>query len=218
MANQEHVNLLKQGVIQWNAWRKQQKEPKEKLRPDLRKAALREAELTGADIDRAWRAVQKKLWPSLNSINLSKADLSGANLSETNLSKADLSRTDLHEADLSDADLSSAKLHRASLYGVNLSDAKLNGAVLGSTLLVGANLCGADLSGAFTRGAIFARVDLRQTFGFVNIHHEGGSRVELYSVQLPQDGSTQYFLRRCGIPDEWINFYLAQMMSPIQYH
>ncbi|HEU5384123.1 MAG TPA: hypothetical protein VFV38_52685 [Ktedonobacteraceae bacterium] len=36
MANQEHVDLLKQGVEQWNAWREQNRE----IRPDLRGAYL----------------------------------------------------------------------------------------------------------------------------------------------------------------------------------
>lgn len=243
MANQEHVDLLKQGVAQWNAWREQQKQLKEKLRPDLRKAAQREAELTGVDIDHAWRAVQKKLWPDLSGINLSKANLRGvdlsstvlirvclheADLSEANLSGADLRGTDLrgailHEAKLRDADLSGADLRGANLWGANLfsanlSDANLSDANLPHTLLAGADLHGANLSGAFTRLTIFARVDLRETKGLANIRHDGPSRVELYSVQLPQDGSAQHFLRECGVPDEWINIYHAQMMSPIQYH
>jgi hypothetical protein len=35
---------------------------------------------------------------------------------------------------------------------------------------------------------------------------------------LPQDGSALHFLRGCGVPDEWIDFYRSTMMHPIQYY
>ena len=72
MANQEHLDILRQGVDAWNAWRAE--EPS--VVPDLT-----EAELSGAD--------------------LSGADLSGADLSWANLSGADLCRADLSGAVLS---------------------------------------------------------------------------------------------------------------------
>jgi hypothetical protein len=42
--------------------------------------------------------------------------------------------------------------------------------------------------------------------------------VQLHTVQLPQDGSMLHFLRGTELPDEWIDFYRAQMMQPIVYH
>jgi hypothetical protein len=65
---------------------------------------------------------------------------------------------------------------------------------------------------------IFAQLDLRMIKGLIEIEHLGPSRVELYTVQLSQDGSALHFLRGVGVPNEWIKFYRAQMMSPIQYH
>ena len=65
--------------------------------------------------------------------NLSRADLSGADLSRANLSMANLSWADLSEANLSRADLSWADLSEANLSGADLS---------------GANLSMANLSGA----------------------------------------------------------------------
>src|SRR5438128_2410990 len=84
MANQEQLNLLKQGTEVWNTWRKQHPS----LRPDLSGADLSGASLSGANLVRA---------------NLSRANLTGAhlfygtNLSGANLSGADLSNTKMDE-------------------------------------------------------------------------------------------------------------------------
>src|SRR6266496_3463444 len=69
MANQEHVEILKQGVEAWNRWRV----INPWTQPDLNEADLSRAELSGAD--------------------LSGADLSGADLSRINLSEAYLQST-----------------------------------------------------------------------------------------------------------------------------
>ena len=76
MANEEHVNLLKDGVDAWNKWRKEHPD----TRPDLTGANLTGANLTGA--------------------SLSGADLSGAFLLTTDLREADLRGADLSKATL----------------------------------------------------------------------------------------------------------------------
>ena len=76
----------------------------------------------------------------LGGANLSRADLSGANLSGAYLGGANLSR-----ANLSGANLSGAYLGGANLSGANLSGAYLSGAYLGGANLSGANLSRADL-------------------------------------------------------------------------
>jgi hypothetical protein len=50
------------------------------------------------------------------------------------------------------------------------------------------------------------------------IHHAEPSTIELFSVQLPQDGGALHLLRGVGVPDEWIDDYRTHMMHPIQYH
>ena len=80
----------------------------------------------------------------LSRANLSGADLSRANLSGADLSGANLSRADLFGADLSGADLSGADLSGANLSRANLSGADLSGANLSRANLSGANLFGAD--------------------------------------------------------------------------
>jgi glutathione S-transferase len=77
--------------------------------------------------------------------NLSAANLSGADLSRAYLSEADLSGAYLSGANLSRADLSGAYLSRANLSRANLSGAYLSGANLSRADLLGANLSRAKI-------------------------------------------------------------------------
>src|SRR5436305_1431458 len=49
MANQQQLDLLRQGVDAWNTWRRQHEE----VRPDLSKANLSGADLSGATLSKA---------------------------------------------------------------------------------------------------------------------------------------------------------------------
>ncbi len=82
---------------------------------DLRRANLRGASLTGAD---------------LGSVNLFRADLRNADLTDTNLEGVTLFRADLTNADLTGADLTDADLNFATLTGADLTGANLTGANL----------------------------------------------------------------------------------------
>jgi uncharacterized protein YjbI with pentapeptide repeats len=124
MANQEQLNILKQGIEIWNQWREEHAH----IQPDLRDVDFRET-------------------------NLHLADLGGANLSHANLSRSDLSFADLSRANLSFANLSRANLNYASLGGADLTQANLREANLTQADLIEANLSRADLSGANLRGA-----------------------------------------------------------------
>jgi uncharacterized protein YjbI with pentapeptide repeats len=99
MADEKHLKRLKSDVQSWNRSRGRYSH----IRPDLSRADLRGARLSGAD--------------------LSGADLSGARLSEADLSGADLSGAHLRGADLTGADLTGAHLHATSFGNTNLSDA-----------------------------------------------------------------------------------------------
>ena len=102
---------------------------------DLRRAYLSGADLYGADLRRA----------DLSGAYLYGADLRRAYLYGADLSGADLRRAYLSGADLSGADLSGADLRRADLYGADLSGADLRRADLSGADLSGADLSGADL-------------------------------------------------------------------------
>src|SRR5258708_28991793 len=199
MAEQEMGEGVRQGSVVWNAWREQQSE--------------QVFDLSGADLGGA----------DLSFAKLRHADLNRTNLRSTTLSAADLRDTDLRYADLSDADLRAANLRSANLIHTNLGYTNLTDTHLRHADLSDANLSAADLRGANLQGAIvwetvFAHVDLREVKGLTELRYKGPSRVELYTILLPQDGSTLHFLRSVGVPDEWIGDYRARMMHPIQYH
>jgi hypothetical protein len=81
-------------------------------------------------------------------VDLSGADLDGANLSGADLRWADLSGANLVEANLTGADLSLADLYGAILEGADLSGADLFGAIFEGADLSGANLFGAVADGS----------------------------------------------------------------------
>jgi hypothetical protein len=111
MADQQQLDLVRQGAKAWTQWRLENPD----LVPDLSWV-----DLSGADLSDAY---------------LRTADLSGANLSRANLSRADLGR-----ADLSGANLGWANLFSANLRGANLSGAGLGWANLSWVDLSGADL------------------------------------------------------------------------------
>src|SRR5689334_9775790 len=126
MANQDHLDVLKQGIAVWNTWRKEHPD----IQPDLSDANL----------------------AGLHFIFI-RANLSGADLREANLSGADLREANLREAHLELAHLELAHLRGADLSGATLTGATLTGADLGLANLSGATLRGADLTGATLTGA-----------------------------------------------------------------
>ncbi len=65
MASQQHLDMLKQGAVEWKKWRLEQ--PKE--HPDLSDADLHDMDLHGFDLSEA---------------NMSNANLIGADLHEIN--------------------------------------------------------------------------------------------------------------------------------------
>jgi uncharacterized protein YjbI with pentapeptide repeats len=121
MANQEHLDILKQGVEVWNQWRKEHPD----TQPDLNDADLGMANLRKAD---------------LRDANLSSANLSGANLSSANLMAAHLSFTDLSGASLLgtvliQTNLTRATLTQCSIYGISAWKVQLEGAIQDSLVI-----------------------------------------------------------------------------------
>jgi uncharacterized protein YjbI with pentapeptide repeats len=113
MANQQHLDILKRGVAEWNRWRVANPD----VVPDLCEANLQRADLTGA--------------------NLQRADLTGANLQRADLTGADLTWANLQRADLTWADLTGANLQETDLRGADLQGALLGGTIFGDTDLSG---------------------------------------------------------------------------------
>jgi len=176
IANQKHLNLLKQGVEVWNRWRKEHPEIQPDLsgadlrsadlrnanlcKADLYKANLREANLAGANLSIADLRSIDLSDAYLRTTNLTGANLSGSTLSRADLNYANLSRAFLAEANLSGAALNYANLSRAFLDRANLSGADLRGANLTRSILIGTDLSDVNLSGADLRGAYLAKANL----------------------------------------------------------
>jgi hypothetical protein len=222
--NQEHYDLLKQGVDAWNAWREEHPDVQPDLwgtnlsGADLGYADLSSADLQGSDLQGANLEGANLSEAFLYLTNLNRADLSGADLHLAIFDNADLIQADLEGADLSDAYLSNANLSHTYLRRTDLSGADLSGAHLNYANLSRTNLSRANLQGATIQGTIFTFLDLRTTKGIIEITHQGPSIIELQTVKLPQDGSALHFLRGAGVSDEWIDIYRSTMMKPIQYY
>ena len=152
MANEKHLETLREGVDAWNKWRG----ANPLVTPSLSLANLSKANVSKANLSKA----------DFRAAYLSGAYLSGANLSGADLTWADLRWVCLTEADLSEADLSGANLiwadlSGANLGGANLREAHLTGANLSGADLSRANLSGADLSGANLQEARLVKTNLK---------------------------------------------------------
>ena len=112
MANEEQLNLIKQGVEKWNQWRDQNTN----IKPDLSQADLREIQLQKADLSNTNLNKAKLQFSNLTGANLKNADLSGAGMLESNLQYADLENANLEGAQFNE----DALFNQTNLKGANL--------------------------------------------------------------------------------------------------
>ena len=189
MANPEHLQILKQGVNAWNAWRGRQHRD---IMPNLSEANLSRANLSGA--------------------NLSGADLSRANLMDTFLSRADLRSADLRDAHFRGVDLAGAHLKDADLRGADFRGADLRGADFR-----GADLTGADLSAVILLDTVFGDTNLTTVRGLETCHHLAPSTLDHRT--LARSGLLPLaFLRGCGLPDALIDYLPSLLNEPFQFY
>jgi hypothetical protein len=211
VANPEHVELLKKGVAEWNAWRDTVRAEPNLSGTDLRDADLRNTNLRDADLRDANLRNANLSGAILRSATLHGADLHGADLHNASLRRADLSAANLCSVNLSDANL-----HGAILSGANLSSATLSRADLGSATLNFANLGNAILTEAKLIETVFVDVDLTSVIGLETCLHEGPSAIDYLTLQkfgpLPR-----VFLRGVGLPERLINS-LPSLLVKDEYH
>jgi hypothetical protein len=210
MANSEHLAKLLEGVKAWNDWRKANHEA---AWNNWKKAYSTEIvpDLSKADLSEA----------NLRGANLRDARLGGANLRNAKLSGANLGRAKLRGAKLIHAKLIDARLRGADLTGVDLSNANLSNAnVIGASLaganVTGANLFHANLSSADLRGANLTRAiilstafgdnDLSDVKGLETVQHNGPSTIGIDTIYRSQGKIPLAFLRGAGVPDNFIEY------------
>ena len=218
MPSHNDLDVLKQGVDTWNAWRERHTMIRTNLcNVDLRKACLcganfKGTNLSGAILTKARLGKADLRGADLRGANLTRAVLRGAILKQAALCGADLSMADLRKADLCAADLSLADLREA-----RLSKAHLRGAKLIRTDLLGSILFGADLDGAILSETVLADTLLMSAEGLDNCQHRGPSIIDhrtlLRSGSLPLS-----FLQGCGLPDNLIEYLPSLLNQPIQYY
>jgi uncharacterized protein YjbI with pentapeptide repeats len=150
MANQHHLDLLKQGVNVWNRWRTEFPG----TRPDL----SGDNEFKRAIDDFVGSMLVFEVSPGFpNTPSAPRKSTSHKVISRDvvpsgNFSGVDLSKVDLHEANLSYANFERANLWCADLNGANLNGANLRFANLSEAKLKKASLDFADLTGAILVG------------------------------------------------------------------
>jgi len=195
MANPDHLNMLRQGVDAWNAWKKRHAVgPDLFFRADLSAANLSGANLSGVDLSGADLSGADLSGASLLYANLITADLRGVDLS-----RASLDRAHLFGANLSGSNLSGANLSGADLSGASLSAARLSAAELSGASLVYANLSGADLSGANLTAASLVDTDITNA-------DLSGCRiygVSAWGLKLSDETRQRNLIIRPDITEEW---------------
>lgn len=224
MANDEHMETLKQRVKAWKQWRISNPHIRLDLRWEyLRKANLSKADLTEANLDRADLSETNLDGAHLGKAILQRANLTRANLTEADLSGADLSGANLIEANLDGANFNGANLSRANLGGVNLrradlTEANLIEANLSLAFLEEANFRGADLSKASIGWTIFANNDLSTVKGLETVDHRGPSTIGVDTLFKSHGNIPEIFLRGAGLPEDFITYIPSLTGRAIEFY
>lgn len=202
MANPEHLKILHEGEVVWNAWRKENPN----ITPDLRYADLAGANLTDAKLQGA----------NLHGAILSKASARGAKFSGASLFGADLTDADLSEAWLQNsylkhANLRQCKLARATLYRADLSNANLTGSNLtdvdlSSSVLIGTTVTKAIFTKAIFNNTVLGQLDLSTAKGLELAEHRGPSTIGINTIIESKGKIPETFLRGAGVPEDFIQY------------
>jgi uncharacterized protein YjbI with pentapeptide repeats len=201
---------------------------------DLRGANLRGANLdyvifSKAKIDSDTEIAYKsrQIWEIVNhkskTNNLTKIDLSNANLFRADLSDLDLSHAKLNRANLNNANLKDAYLYKADLTGANLHNADLRNAYFSHANLTKAYLVGASCYGTYFKDAELQFANFKTTklnqktmidpkwYSVWEIVNRGGANRNLSGVDL-SNANLQ------GVDFEEANLTNANLSNSILLH
>ncbi len=149
-------------------------------RANLNRAFLSRANMAGANLEEADLGGAELNGADLRGANLRRADLQYATLIEANLGGAALQGADLQYAHLKRSSMKRATLSRANLHGANLKGCDLQHVDMEEANLWGADLEDASLVGANLRDANLWQVD------FKNADLDGA---DLRGARLPENGN-----------------------------
>lgn len=200
-ASEPYIDLIKQGVPTWNAWRQEHLH----IQPDLSSVDLSERDLSGIRLHTARLHRTNFSGANLNHASFSSSHLWGNDFRHANLQRASFDSAFVQWVVFDDANLSHADFHWADLRGARLCRANLTHADLRR-----ANLCKAQLEEADVRHALFgstvlADVDLRSLRNIEHITHQSSSHVSIDTLLRSQGTLPLPFLRGVGVPDTWID-------------
>jgi len=215
MANDEHVDILKQTARSWadfvfgrsnkepeNLWNRWRTENPE-IKPDLSGAVL-----TG-----------KILGPAiLKTTNLRNANLRSIRFNSEDIMDKDGSLFGIVPVDLRGADFSYASLDKANLTDAFLDDAILTGATLTSTNFTGASLLGADFTCATMGRTIFGKNNLSKAKALDTVTHKGPSSIDVSTIYYSSGNLPRTFLEGIGIPENLINYLQSLTREAFQFY
>ncbi len=184
MANQEHLDILKEGIKAWNAWREQHPD----IKPDLRWASLVHLNLRGA---------------MLSDADFTGADLTGADLIGANLNHARLWFANLRDATVGGFALLFAAESRVEVTRAELRDTDFDRASFGNTILV-------DVDPSKTRNLATAEHRLPSTIGLDTIYTSEGKIPEsfLRGAGVP-DNFIEYMKSLTGAALEYYSCFIS---------
>jgi hypothetical protein len=134
-------------------------------------------------------------------INLTRAILTGVDLTGINFVEAKL-----FEADLSGAVLDEARLRHANLRGADLANTRLRRADLRNADLSGAYLTASKLSQAQFYATTLGNLDFSETDELKDAVHHGPSTISTNTFTQSKGKIPEIFLRGCGLSDWEIEF------------
>lgn len=141
------------------------------------------ANLDGADISDTDLRFANLKYASLDDVNFYKSDLRWANFCKASLQHTNLSYADFREATFNDANIFNSNLSHA-----DFGDANLVGAYLVHTNLTRADLRGANLCCANIGSCVFYDADLRDC-NFIYANLRGSEYIPYIPLQCPSDGA-----------------------------
>jgi uncharacterized protein YjbI with pentapeptide repeats len=179
---------------------------------------LSNADLSHADLIRVYLN-----FANLSGTHLSNARLDGAYLNNANLNGAYLNNAYLNDAVLINADLRNAYASGTRLFGADLSGANLSGADLSVSGLQSANLNGANLTSTNLNNAIigytlFGDQDLRTVQGLETVLHTGPSPLSINTFYKSQGNIPEKFVRGTGAPNSFLDYIKTLASKPIEYY